>query len=88
MEEYLSFFETWSAYVLYNLDWSGSDCPQDSHVRDEFQMQWSLLRKATLFVMRNYEGQHTAERVAECRAQFEEYACRVQKVRPSTVALL
>lgn len=82
MEEWLSFFDTYSAYVLYNLDWSAPDCAAGKahRVEEEFEAQWSLLRRAVLFITRHYPGRNRPGQIASCRAWFREYASRVQKV--------
>lgn len=79
MEEYLSFIDTFSAYVLYNLDWTGADCQKEA--QQEFEAQWSLLRRATLYVMRHYEGQSTLQHITEGRNLFMAYGKRVEEVR-------
>ena len=84
MEDFLAFTETFSAYLFYDLPWQQGD----KAVRENFEHQWALLRKGTLFVLRHHPGQHTAKRLEDARRAFEAYAVSIEKVWPWVCTML
>jgi len=77
MEEYMTFVETTSPFVLHDLPWR----PDEQDIRVMFEKQWGHLRPAVLFCLRHHPGQHTARFLRKTRQHFEKYAFLVEHVR-------
>lgn len=85
MEEYMTFVETCSPFLLLNLPWK----PEDKDVKTMFERQWGSLRRAVLFCLRQQDCRHhTPERLARARRDFEEYAFAAQEVRFMSICLI
>lgn len=81
MEAWLSFSETWSTFVLYDLPWRADE----GDLRDEFLGQWEALRLGALHFLLFDRGQHTAEHIEAAATHLRAYAAMAQKVRAPTL---
>lgn len=77
MEDWTAFTDCFSPFLLFDLPW----LPEDAPLKAIFEAQWSKLRRATLFVMRHHEGQHTEERICEMETLMVDYGKSVVEVR-------
>ena len=82
MEDWLAFIETFSPYIFYKLPWK----PEDKHIQQAFETQWSHLRQGTLAIMRQHPGSHTAERMRQAEQHFEAYGASAEEVRAANHA--
>lgn len=73
----MTFVETFSPFLLYNLPWED----KDKRIQSMFERQWGNLRRAVLFCLRHHQGQHTPANLQNARHHFEQYAFAVQEVR-------
>lgn len=80
MEEWLAFTETFSLYLLHELDWRG----EDLEVKSVFEEMWGLLRTGVLYFLRYEEKQHTERRIVEAQQCLLQYGRRAEEVRPRT----
>ena len=76
MEDWASFVDAFSVFLLFNLPWKD----EDKELRGIFEAQWGLLRQATQTVTRYVVGQHTEERIRELEEQLVAYGKSVAKV--------
>lgn len=73
----MTFVETLSPFVFYDLPWQ----PAEKEIKDMFETQWTHLRSAVLFCLRSHPGQHTPDRLNETRQHFDLYGFAAQAVR-------
>ena len=76
MEEYMTFVETFSPYILHGLPWR----PEHQHIQEVFERQWGLLRRIVLFCLRHHEGQHTPARLDQVQAHLDSYGASITEV--------
>lgn len=80
MEEWMAFTETFSLFLLHDLPWK----PEDRHLKEVFDKQWTLLRSSTLYFMKYQEGQHTHERILQAQKDLLQYGKLAEEVCTKT----
>ena len=81
----MAFLETIGPMLFEGLQWD--DTVASNRTKALFETQWTHLRTACLFFMRNEEGQHTVERITQAAEHALLYAESAQKVRDRATAL-
>ena len=75
MEDWLAFTETFSLYLLHDLEWQ----PDQDGIRQVFEEMWSNLRAGTLYFLRYEEGQHTAHRIRAAQEALTKYGALAEQ---------
>lgn len=76
MEDWLAFTETFSLFLLHDLDWEDDE----ADVKLVFEDMWTRLRQGVLYFLRFEEGQHTSDRILEAQNCFLEYGKIAERV--------
>lgn len=74
MEDWLAFTETFSLYLLHDLQWE----PDQEDVRLVFEEMWTHLRAGTLYFLRYEELQHTAPRIKAAQDALMKYGAMAE----------